>query len=129
MKVREDIGTGKEFDAENHFSNETDRHYGNKKVTYLKNNEHPSIDDIIDWLSEMKSDGATHIDFGGKGEGEVWEVTMQPFIERDETPEEAALMEAENKRKWAEAEKCKKLREKQEYEAYLKLKQKYESNQ
>lgn len=71
--LRKDIGENKEFDAES---------YGGI---------HPDIDEIIEFFTEAKDAGATHVDWYAwcdrDGDGRYCQA--QPFCEYEETEEQA----------------------------------------
>jgi len=73
-QIKQQIGESKTFDTEQYYSP----------------NANISIDDVIQYLQDCKSNGALYVNFNGSGDrdGDVYEVEIKPFIFRDETEEE-----------------------------------------
>lgn len=107
LKLRKDIGKEKTFDAD----------------AYTRT--HTPIDEVIEWLKEAKTQGATHIDWGGSTDydGIVDEVNAQAFYEYIESDEDLlARIEKEKQ----DNEKKEKNKIEAEIRQYEKLKEKYE---
>lgn len=107
-------------------------------MTKLKNTEYIPMEDreydayeadaceinhLIELLNKAKSLGATHIEFGGNVDwGSVSSVYLQPVKISEESDEDYAARQDEEKRR---AEKQKKYNEDIERKQYLRLKEKY----
>lgn len=108
QKLRIHIGEEKSFDAQSYLPEPT------------------AIDDLLHWLSEMKAQGATHIDWRAcaDSDGDSESVNAQAYLEYEESDEECLDREAK------EAERVQRVRDqktRQERQLYEQLKQKFEN--
>lgn len=106
MKLRKDIGKEKSFGAD----------WGRTKYT--------SINELIEWLTEMKDQGATHIDWSATTDcdGQSETVDAQPFMEYEESEEQKKDREAKDETNRKLREEMNTQKERTEYE---RLKQKF----
>ncbi len=106
--IRVDVGIDQAFDAG------------------IYSNDHTPIDELLQWLNEVKAKGATHIDWKAVTDHDGYSDTVEgtAFFEREETDEEGAAREAKLK-EITDKRSADLL--KQEKEQYERLKKKFET--
>ncbi len=105
--LKKDIGEERTFDAESYVPNPT------------------TIDGLLEWLNEMKSQGATHINWMARvdRDGDSSEVEAQAYLEYEESEEECLARETKERENREKVLAAQVRLERMEYE---RLKQKFD---
>lgn len=91
------------------------------------NTTHQPIQELEEWLNDVKAKGATHLDwYASSYEGESRECTATAFYLRDETAEEKAAREQKEREAKERKEQIERDRD---YRLYISLKKQFESGQ